>query len=79
MSEQLAEIVYAKNWGIAAELLDEIFEKHVLPYTATKTHLHSHGINDCSRHFHTQPLIVLEAFTRKWGLIPIPSLKPPSV
>jgi tRNA ligase len=38
-----------------------------------------HGINECSRHFQTQPAAVLEAFAREWGFIPTPSLELPSV
>jgi tRNA ligase len=93
-TEQLAETLWAKNWTIAAEvrrshqrflnltgpqLCDDNFEEHVLSYSAEKTGLHLHGINECSRHFRTQPTAVLEAFAREWGFIPTPSLELPSV
>lgn len=78
-TEQLAETLWAKNWTIAAELCDDSFEEHVLAYSTEKTGLHLHGINECSRHFRTQPTAVVEAFAREWGLIPTPSLELPSV
>lgn len=61
------------------QLCDDSFEEHVLPYSADKTGLHLHGINDCSRHFRTQPPAILDAFAREWGFIPTPSLELPSV
>ncbi|KAH8980403.1 RNA ligase-domain-containing protein [Lactarius akahatsu] len=78
-TEQLAETLWAKNWTVAAELCDDGFEEHVLPYSTEKTGLHLHGINECSRHFRTQPTAVVEAFAREWGFIPTPSLELPSV
>ena len=60
-------------------LCDDSFEEDVLPYSADKTGLHLHGINDCSGHFRTQPPAVLDAFAREWGFIPTPSLELPSV
>jgi tRNA ligase len=61
------------------QLCDDNFEEHVLPYSADKTGLHLHGINDCARHFRTQPPAVLDAFAREWGFIPTPSFELPSV
>ena len=61
------------------QLCDDSFEEHVLPYSAEKTGLHLHGINECSRHFRTQPTAVLDAFAREWGFIPTPSLELSSV
>ena len=61
------------------QLCDDNFEEHVLPYSAEKTGLHLHGINDCARHFRTQPPAVLDAFAREWGFIPTPSLELPSL
>ena len=62
-----------------SQLCDDNFEEHVLPYSADKTGLHLHGINDCARHFRTQPPAVLDAFAREWGFIPTPSFELPSV
>ncbi|KAI9453840.1 RNA ligase-domain-containing protein [Lactarius psammicola] len=78
-TEQLAEALWAKNWTVATELCDDGFEEHVLPYSVEKTGLHLHGINECSRHFRTQPTPVVEAFACEWGFIPTPSLELSSV
>ncbi|KAH9025091.1 RNA ligase-domain-containing protein [Lactarius pseudohatsudake] len=73
-TEQLAETLWTKNWTVAAELCDDGFEEHVFPDV-----LHLHNINECSRHFRTQPTAVVEAFAREWAIIPTPSLELPSV
>jgi len=57
------------------QLCDDNFEEHVLPYSADKTGLHLHGINECSRHFRTQPTAVVDAFAREWGFIATLSLE----
>ena len=51
------------------QLCDDNFEEHVLPYSAEKTGLHLHGLNECSKHFKTQPIAVVDAFAREWGFI----------
>jgi tRNA ligase len=53
----------------AAQLCDDNFEEHVLAYSAEKTGLHLHGLNDCSKHFKTQPTSVVDEFAREWGFI----------
>jgi tRNA ligase len=84
-TEQLAEVLWEKNWTAVAEvcpplscfdlvltgpqLCDDNFEEHVLPYSLDKTGLHLHGLNECSKHFKTQSTAVVEAFAREWGFI----------
>ncbi|KAI0303896.1 RNA ligase-domain-containing protein [Russula brevipes] len=68
-TEQLAEVLWEKNWTAVAELCDDSFEEHVLPYPAEKAGLHLHGLNDCSRHFKTQSTAVVDKFAREWGFI----------
>ncbi|KAF8262336.1 hypothetical protein EI94DRAFT_1789020, partial [Lactarius quietus] len=65
MTERLAGTPPAKHWTIAAE-------KHDLRYPDDKTGLYLSNITDCSQRFRMQPTIILDAFTRKLGLIPIP-------
>ena len=57
----------------AAQLCDDSFEEHVLPYSIEKTGLHLHGLNECSRHFKTQSTAVVQTFAREWGFIVTPS------
>ena len=57
------------SFTTCSQLCDDSFEEHVLPYSAEKTGLHLHGLNDCSGHFKTQPTAVVDAFAREWGLI----------
>ncbi|KAH9965570.1 RNA ligase-domain-containing protein [Lactifluus volemus] len=68
-TEQLAEVLWEKDWTAVAELCDDGFEEHVLPYSLENTGLHLHGLNECSRHFKTQSTAVVEAFAREWGFI----------
>ncbi|KAI0260323.1 RNA ligase-domain-containing protein [Gloeopeniophorella convolvens] len=78
-AEQLAEVLWEKKWTAVAELCDDSFEEHVLPYSADKTGLHLHGLNECTKHFKTQPPAVIDAFAREWGFIVTPSLVLPSI
>ncbi|KAI0634683.1 RNA ligase-domain-containing protein [Trametes polyzona] len=71
--EQLARTLWDKNWTAVAELCDDSFEEHVLPYGPEKTGLHLHGLNACTRQFQTQPQDVVDAFAREWGFIQTPS------
>ncbi|KAH9961179.1 RNA ligase-domain-containing protein [Russula compacta] len=78
-TEQLAGVLWEKNWTAVAELCDDSFEEHVLPYPAEKTGMHLHGLNDCSRHFKTQPTSVVDEFAREWGFIVTISHELPSI
>ncbi|TCD71017.1 hypothetical protein EIP91_000515 [Steccherinum ochraceum] len=77
--EQLAKHLWDKNWTAVAELCDDSFEEHVLPYSKDKTGLHLHGINSCTKEFHTQLQPVVDAFAREWGFIPTKSTVLPSI
>ncbi|PCH44649.1 hypothetical protein WOLCODRAFT_139122 [Wolfiporia cocos MD-104 SS10] len=67
--KELASTLWEKNWTAIAELCDDSFEEHVLPYGPDKTGLHLHGLNACSRAFATQPQDVVDAFANEWGFI----------
>ncbi|KAI1785087.1 RNA ligase-domain-containing protein [Ganoderma leucocontextum] len=71
--EQLAQTLWEKDWTAVAELCDDSFEEHVLPYSADKTGLHLHGLNTCTKAFQTQPQSVVDAFAHEWGFIPTAS------
>ncbi|VDB82985.1 unnamed protein product [Peniophora sp. CBMAI 1063] len=67
--EDLAKELWEKNWTAVAELCDDEFEEHVLPYGRDKAGLHLHGLNTSSGAFQTQPPSVVDAFARDWGMI----------
>ncbi|KAF8588174.1 hypothetical protein K439DRAFT_1613751 [Ramaria rubella] len=68
--EQLAQTLWDNNWTAVAELCDDSFEEHVLPYAEELTGLHLHGINSRTGAFETQNPEKVEAFAREWGFIP---------
>ncbi|KAL5476920.1 TRL1 [Sanghuangporus weigelae] len=70
--EQLAAVLWENNWTAVAELCDDSFEEHVLPYSSEKTGLHLHGINESTGAFHTLPSDAVARFAREWGLIETP-------
>lgn len=72
--EQLASRLWEKNWTAIAELCDDSFEEHVLPYPAEKSGLHLHGINKTSREFYTMPTETVDAFAEEWGFIRTPAI-----
>jgi tRNA ligase len=94
-TEQLAKVLWERNWTAVAEvshpilircsrlhnpqLCDDSFEEHVLPYSSEKTGLHLHGLNDCSGDFRTQPTAVVDEFAREWGFIVTMSHTLPSI
>ncbi|KAF8886739.1 RNA ligase-domain-containing protein [Infundibulicybe gibba] len=67
--EQLAAVLWEKNWTAIAELCDDSFEEHVIGYPPDKTGLHLHGINDCSKEFKTHSQDTVDAFAEEWGFI----------
>ncbi|KZT07913.1 uncharacterized protein LAESUDRAFT_724384 [Laetiporus sulphureus 93-53] len=71
--QQLAAVLWEKNWTAVAELCDDSFEEHVLPYSKEKTGLHLHGLNECTRAFKTMTQDIVDAFAHEWGFIPTPS------
>lgn len=67
--EELAQRLWDNNWTAVAELCDDSFEEHVLPYSAEKTGLHLHGINESTKLFKTMPPSIVDAFAEEWGFI----------
>ncbi|KAG9311929.1 RNA ligase-domain-containing protein [Chiua virens] len=67
--EQLAAALWEKNWTAVAELCDDEFEEHVLPYPPEKSGLYLHGINVNHEEFHTLPTRVVDAFAEDWGFL----------
>ncbi|RDB18587.1 tRNA ligase 1 [Hypsizygus marmoreus] len=72
--EQLATRLWENNWTAVAELCDDSFEEHVLPYTPEKTGLHLHGLNVSTKAFKTLPHEDIDAFADEWGFIRTPTL-----
>ncbi|KAG2145471.1 RNA ligase-domain-containing protein [Suillus bovinus] len=72
--EQLSSRLWEKHWTAVAELCDDRFEEHVLPYSAEKSGLHLHGINETSKEFHTMPTETVDAFAEEWGFIKTPTI-----
>ncbi|EJD05579.1 uncharacterized protein FOMMEDRAFT_78648 [Fomitiporia mediterranea MF3/22] len=70
--EDLAQVLWDNNWTAVAELCDDSFEEHVLPYPPEKTGLHLHGINESRGAFKTLTSDKVAAFAREWGLIETP-------
>ncbi|KAF8132467.1 RNA ligase-domain-containing protein [Boletus edulis] len=67
--EQLAAVLWEKNWTAVAELCDDDFEEHVLAYPPEKSGLHLHGINENCKEFHTLPTDIIDAFAQEWGFL----------
>ncbi|KAI6025548.1 RNA ligase-domain-containing protein [Pisolithus marmoratus] len=72
--EQLATTLWEKKWTAVAELCDDSFEEHVLPYPPEKSGLHLHGINETHKAFYTLPSTIVDAFAEEWGFIKTPTL-----
>ncbi|KAG8986078.1 hypothetical protein FRB94_008228 [Tulasnella sp. JGI-2019a] len=69
---QLAQRLWDENVTAVAELCDDSFEEHVLPYTEDFTGLHLHGINRNQGTFETFSPQDVQAFAKEWGFIPTP-------
>ncbi|KAF8837968.1 hypothetical protein BDN67DRAFT_972227 [Paxillus ammoniavirescens] len=67
--EELAAVLWEKNWTAIAELCDDSFEEHVLAYPPEKSGLHLHGINENCKEFHTLPTEIVDAFADEWGFL----------
>ncbi|KAF8636330.1 hypothetical protein AX17_003621, partial [Amanita inopinata Kibby_2008] len=65
----LAKQLWDNNWTAIAELCDDSFEEHVLPYTPERAGLYLHGLNTCTREFHTLSPDTVDAFAEEWGFI----------
>ncbi|KAG8793817.1 hypothetical protein FRC12_001517 [Ceratobasidium sp. 428] len=65
-----AKTLFDRNITAIAELCDDSFEEHVLPYSKEMTGLHLHGLNERRGDFYTLPNSEVESFAREWGFIP---------
>ncbi|KAI0341315.1 hypothetical protein BDW22DRAFT_1358802 [Trametopsis cervina] len=77
--ERLANVLWEKKLTAVAELCDDSFEEHVLPYSKEQTGLHLHGLNECSGRFNTMLPDVVETFAREWGFIVTPAMELKSI
>ncbi|KXN82196.1 tRNA ligase 1 [Leucoagaricus sp. SymC.cos] len=66
---EFAKRLWDENWTAVAELCDDSFEEHVLPYPEERTGLHLHGLNVSTNPFVTMPHQVVDAFAEEWGFI----------
>ncbi|KAL6450380.1 LIG1 tRNA ligase [Candida maltosa Xu316] len=64
---QLAKYLYEENLTVVAELCDDEFEEHVLPYPKDKSGLYVHGLNYNTILFNTVPIAQVNEFSEKWG------------
>ncbi|GAA93789.1 uncharacterized protein L969DRAFT_84766 [Mixia osmundae IAM 14324] len=69
---ELASRLWSSNLTAIAELCDDDFEEHVLPYPPDKTGLHLHGLNHNLAHLRTLPPEAVRDFATEWGFIPTP-------
>ncbi|KAH7881898.1 RNA ligase-domain-containing protein [Phlebopus sp. FC_14] len=56
------------------KLCDDSFEEHVLPYSAERSGLHLHGINETCKAFHTLPTGTVDKFAEQWGFLKTPTI-----
>ncbi|KAF8520871.1 RNA ligase-domain-containing protein [Hysterangium stoloniferum] len=69
-TEELAQTLWDRDETAVAELCDDSFEEHVLPYSEEMTGLHLHGLNKRTGDFQTSDPHEVSAFAREWGFIP---------
>ncbi|KAJ1305166.1 hypothetical protein OPQ81_000197 [Rhizoctonia solani] len=67
--EEFAKTLYERNLTAVAELCDDSFEEHVLPYSKEKTGLHLHGLNERRVEFSTLGNDEVVSFAEEWGFI----------
>lgn len=65
--KQLAHYLYENNLTVVAELCDDEFEEHVLPYPKDKSGLYVHGLNYNTITFKTLPMEQVLQFAKEWG------------
>ncbi|KAJ2925172.1 hypothetical protein H1R20_g11912, partial [Candolleomyces eurysporus] len=75
----MAAVLWKNRWTAVAELCDDSFEEHVLPYAPEKTGLHLHGINVSTKSFQTLPTSAVDAFADEWGFIKTATLVLPTI
>ncbi|CAG8438905.1 9679_t:CDS:2 [Scutellospora calospora] len=67
----LARFLYINKLTAVAELCDDSFEEHVLPYTFERRGLYLHGLNYNTIDLKTCPSEYVNEFAKEWGFIPI--------
>ncbi|CAG8534566.1 1457_t:CDS:2 [Ambispora gerdemannii] len=67
--EDLANYLYEHNLTAIAELCDDNFEEHVLPYPLDKSGLYLHGVNYNTIDLQTWSSNKVTAFAKYWGFI----------
>lgn len=65
----LAKDLRARNATAVAELCDDSFEEHILPYEPQIAGLYLHGINLNLPTFHTYPGPLVQKFANEWGFV----------
>ncbi|KAH8813973.1 RNA ligase-domain-containing protein [Flagelloscypha sp. PMI_526] len=70
----MSKVLWDNNWTAIAELCDDSFEEHVLPYSPELTGLHLHGLNESTKLFKTLPASTVDAFAQEWGFIQTQSI-----
>ncbi|GAA5948367.1 hypothetical protein JCM3765_001389 [Sporobolomyces pararoseus] len=67
--QELAKELWENNLTAVAELCDDSFEEHVLPYPKEQTGLHLHGLNLNLPNLKTLPSLKVSQFAKKYGFI----------
>ncbi|KAH7338320.1 RNA ligase-domain-containing protein [Rhizoctonia solani] len=67
---EFSRTLFERNLTAVAELCDDSFEEHVLPYSKEMTGLHLHGLNERRVEFSTLGNDDVVAFAKEWGFIP---------
>ncbi|GAA6023899.1 hypothetical protein JCM11491_002687 [Sporobolomyces phaffii] len=75
----LARDLFERNLTAVAELCDDSFEEHVLPYPTEQTGLHLHGLNHNTPLLNTLPSSEVSQFAKTYGMIPTAYFVFPSV
>ncbi|GAA5900734.1 tRNA ligase [Sporobolomyces salmoneus] len=75
----LAKELWEQNLTAVAELCDDSFEEHVLPYPTDQTGLHLHGLNRNVPLLETLPSSLVSQFATTFGMIKTPYFTFPSV
>ncbi|CAB4394600.1 unnamed protein product [Rhizophagus irregularis] len=69
--EELANFLYKNRSTAVAELCDDQFEEHVLPYAQDSYGLYLHGINLNTVDLKTWPSKIVTNFAKEWGFNPV--------
>ncbi|KAK6198714.1 RNA ligase-domain-containing protein [Scheffersomyces amazonensis] len=73
--KELGQYLYDHNLTAVAELCDDEFEEHVLPYGRDKAGLYLHGLNYNTIKFKTIPIDEVTEFANEWGFKSVESFK----